>query len=102
MDDVRTEVLVNTPQLRAERFTAEGGAGLPWQRCQIAERVLVVTQGRGYCYRAYGRDETRDEVSDGDVVRIGKMIWHRVVAAPDQSLTATLVTSVPADVELRR
>jgi quercetin dioxygenase-like cupin family protein len=102
MDDVRTEVLVNTGQLRAERFTVEGASGLPWQRCQVAERVLVVTQGRGYCYRALGPDEVRDELSDGDVVRIGRLVWHRVVAAPDHSLTATIVTSTPADVELRR
>ena len=102
MDEVRTEVVIDTSQFRAERFTVQGGRGLPWQRCQISDRVLVVQQGRGYCYRSHGRDEHREEVADGDIVHLPHLVWHRIVAAPDQALSGTLVTRVPADVELRR
>ncbi len=101
MGALQSEVLVETGMLRAERITVEGGTGTPWQRCPIAERVLVVQQGRGYLYRSFGREENRTEVCDGDVVRIPRLAWHRLVASGDDRIVATYVTAAPFAVEDR-
>lgn len=97
-----SEELFHSSQLKVERFVMGNGEGLAWQRCPVADRVLVVQEGRGFFYLTRGRDEHRDEVGPGDTRLAPRMAWHRLVAAPDQGLTATLVTHVPANVELRR
>jgi quercetin dioxygenase-like cupin family protein len=95
------EKVVESPFLRVEVVRLPGGGELPWQRCNVADRVLVVTQGRGSVYRAHGRDEIRDDVAAGDVVYLKRLIWHRVVSAPGEKLVGTLVTTPPLEVELR-
>lgn len=95
------EKVVESPNLRVEIVRLSGGEELPWQRCNVADRVLVVTQGRGSVYRAHGRDEIRDDVAAGDLVYMKRLIWQRVVAAPGEKLVATLVTSPPLEVERR-
>jgi quercetin dioxygenase-like cupin family protein len=64
--------------------------------------VFVVTEGRGYAYRSHGRDEIRDEISAGDVVFFKRLIWHRIVAGAEDTLSGALVTSPPLEVEFRR
>jgi quercetin dioxygenase-like cupin family protein len=96
------EVVVDSPVIRVEKVHLAGGTGLKWQRCQVADRVFVVTGGSGHCYRSHGRDEMRDEIRAGDVVYLRRMLWHRVVAAAGETLVGALVTTVPADVEFRR
>lgn len=96
------ETVVESPQLRVEKIHLEGGKGLAWQRCPIADRVFVVTEGGGYVYRSHGKDEHRDEIRAGDVVFLKRLLWHRLVATPGGKLLGALVTARPADVEFRR
>ena len=53
-----TEVLTSG-NVRVETLKLSGDAEIPWQRCQVSDRVLVVTEGRGYAYRSHHRDEFR-------------------------------------------
>jgi quercetin dioxygenase-like cupin family protein len=96
------ETVVETAHLRVEVVRLSGGEGLEWQRTPIADRVFIVTEGRGFCYRSHGRDEIRDEISAGDIVPLKRYLWHRLVAAPDGTLTGSIVTSPPGEIEFRR
>ena len=95
------KVVVTSSQLEGRTVTLSSGEAARWQRCPVADRVLVVTDGAGYLFRSHGRDEERQEISAGDVVHIRRMVWHRIVAAADQSFTGTLVTFMPANAEYR-
>jgi quercetin dioxygenase-like cupin family protein len=95
------ERVVESPFLRVEIVRLASAQGIPWQRCAVADRVAVITEGRGSCYRSHGRDEIRDDVAAGDVVYLKRLLWHRLVAAEGAKLVATLVTSPPMEVELR-
>ena len=96
-----TEV-ITSGDVRVETLTLSGDAEIPWQRCQVSDRVLVVTEGRGYAYRSHHRDEIRDEVNAGDVVFLKRLVWHRIVAAADEKMVGVLVTAPPHEVEYRR
>jgi quercetin dioxygenase-like cupin family protein len=96
-----TEV-ITSGNVRVETLKLSGEAEIPWQRCQVSDRVLVVTEGRGYAYRSHHRDEFRDEVGAGDVVFLKRLVWHRLVAAADETLVGVLVTAPPHEVEYRR
>jgi len=93
--------VIKSANLRVETVRLEGDAEIGWQRCQVSDRVLVVTEGRGYAYRSHGRDEIRDEISAGDIVFLKRLVWHRIVAGADQTLVGALVTSPPLEVEYR-
>jgi quercetin dioxygenase-like cupin family protein len=102
MPTSKSRTIADSSQLKVELVVTEGGEALPWQRCPVADRVLIVHQGAGYCYRATAVDEARDELGPGDVVHLPRMLWHRLVAKSDQKLAAVLVTHQPSDVEMRR
>jgi quercetin dioxygenase-like cupin family protein len=99
--EAATEVLTSG-SVRIETIKLEGDAEIPWQRAQVSDRVLVVTGGRGYAYRAHHRDEVRDEISAGDLVYLKRLVWHRIVAAADEKLVGVLVTAPPHEIEYRR
>jgi len=96
--DAATEVLTSA-NLRVETVDLSGDAAIEWQRCPVSDRVFVATAGKGYVYRAHGRDEVRDSISAGDVVFLKRFVWHRLVT--DGNLTGVLVTSPPLEVEFR-
>jgi quercetin dioxygenase-like cupin family protein len=99
--EAASEVLLS-PNLRVEALKLAAGEGLDWQRGPVSDRVFVVTEGRGYAYRSHGRDEIRDEIAAGDVVFFKRLVWHRIIAGPDEALSGALVTSPPLEVEFRR
>ena len=101
MAESQSRIITNSSQLKVELVVAQGGEALPWQRCPVADRVLVIYEGQAYCHRATGADEGRDEIGPGDVVHLPRMLWHRVSAKTGQKLSAVLVTHQPSDVEYR-
>ena len=80
--EAATEVLTS-PGMRVETVTLSGDAEIAWQRCQVSDRLFVVTEGRGYAYRSHGRDEVRDEIKAGDIVYLKRLVWHRLVAGTE-------------------
>lgn len=96
------EVVAQSSQLEARTFRLEGAEVLPWQRCTLSDRVLVVQEGAGHLYLAWGRETHRRDVAAGDVVLVPRLRWHQLVASPDRTLAGALVTASPALVEDRR
>lgn len=101
MPESQTRIIANSSQLKVELIVANGCEALPWQRCTVADRVLVVYEGQAYCHRATATDEARDEVGPGDVLHLPRMLWHRLSAKAGQKLSAVLVTHEPSTVEFR-
>ena len=93
---------IKSPNLRVEKVNLGEGSEFDWQRCAVSDRVFVVTEGRGYAYRSHGRDEIRDEIAAGDVVFFKRLVWHRLVAGADATLSGALVTTPPLEAEFRR